>query len=117
MDNTSDAAKPISAAAQSALDLKADLVGGKVPISQLPSIVISDFLGVFTNTTAALANSGVQSSQRGDWFTVNTNGGETWIVTTDNPTLLAHITKVATPTDAVLTVTNSDGTLTITPTT
>lgn len=39
VDNTSDLAKPISTATQTALDLKADLVAGKVPESQLPSFV------------------------------------------------------------------------------
>jgi hypothetical protein len=39
VDDTSDADKPISTATQNALDLKADLVGGKVPASQLPSYV------------------------------------------------------------------------------
>ena len=35
-DNTSDAAKPLSAAALAALAAKADLVGGRVPAAQLP---------------------------------------------------------------------------------
>lgn len=39
VDNTADLNKPVSSATQSALDLKADLVGGKVPESQLPSFV------------------------------------------------------------------------------
>ena len=39
VDNTSDLNKPISTATQSALNNKADLVGGKVPTSQLPSYV------------------------------------------------------------------------------
>lgn len=39
VDNTSDLNKPISTATQAALDLKADLVAGKVPASQLPSYV------------------------------------------------------------------------------
>jgi hypothetical protein len=39
VDNTSDANKPISTAAQTALDLKANLVGGKVPADELPSYV------------------------------------------------------------------------------
>ena len=39
VDNTSDADKPISNATQGALNNKADLVGGKVPSSQLPSYV------------------------------------------------------------------------------
>jgi len=37
VDNTSDANKPISTATQTILDLKADLVDGKVPASQLPA--------------------------------------------------------------------------------
>ena len=39
VSNTSDLEKPISTAAQRALDLKADLVEGKVPASQLPGFV------------------------------------------------------------------------------
>jgi hypothetical protein len=38
-DNTSDANKPISAATQTALDAKADLVAGKVQSAQLPAFV------------------------------------------------------------------------------
>lgn len=38
-DNTSDANKPISTAAQTALNAKADLINGFVPQSQLPSYV------------------------------------------------------------------------------
>ncbi|WP_080902963.1 hypothetical protein [Parabacteroides sp. Marseille-P3160] len=39
VDNTSDASKPISTAAQTALNAKANLVDGKVPASELPSYV------------------------------------------------------------------------------
>lgn len=39
VDNTSDLNKPISTATQTALNNKADLVGGLVPSSQLPSFV------------------------------------------------------------------------------
>lgn len=39
VDNTSDANKPISEATQNALSLKADLVGGKIPSTQLPAYV------------------------------------------------------------------------------
>lgn len=38
-DNTSDVNKPVSTATQTALDLKADLVGGTVPANQLPAYV------------------------------------------------------------------------------
>lgn len=39
VDNTSDLNKPISSAAQTALNSKADLVAGKVPSNQLPAFV------------------------------------------------------------------------------
>lgn len=39
VDNTSDSSKPISSATQTALNLKADLVGGLIPSSQLPGYV------------------------------------------------------------------------------
>ena len=39
VDNTADLDKPVSNSTQIALDLKADLVNGKVPESQLPSFV------------------------------------------------------------------------------
>lgn len=42
VDNTSDANKPISTATQTALDKKADLVDGIVPISQLPTSLTPD---------------------------------------------------------------------------
>ena len=48
VDNTSDADKPISTQTQAALDLKADLVGGKVPTSQLPALAITEFGQVST---------------------------------------------------------------------
>lgn len=50
VDNTADTDKPISDAAASALALKADLVAGLVPTSQLPSYV--DDVLEFINTAA-----------------------------------------------------------------
>lgn len=50
VDNTSDANKPISTATQAALDMKADLVDGKVPSSQLPE---SGTLELGTTATTA----------------------------------------------------------------
>ena len=45
VNNTSDLNKPISTATQSALSTKADLVGGKVPTSQLPSAELLENAG------------------------------------------------------------------------
>lgn len=40
VNNTSDVNKPVSTATQTALDLKADLIGGIVPTSQLPDALV-----------------------------------------------------------------------------
>lgn len=82
---------------------------GVIPNSQLPSLAITDYLGGFTDTTSALSNSAVQSSQKGDFFTVNTNGGQTYIVTHNNPTTSSDITILATPTSAVQSVNGYTG--------
>lgn len=81
----------------------------KIPSAYIPALAITEYLGNFADTTAALADAGVQASQKGDWFTVSTSGGQTWIVTTDLPTLLAHITKIASPTDVVTSVNGYTG--------
>jgi len=46
VDNTADADKPVSTAQQAALNAKADLVGGLVPLSQLPPESRQPALGV-----------------------------------------------------------------------
>ena len=74
---------------------------GKLNASVIPSLAVSEYLGDFTDTTAALANAWVQASQRGDWFTVQTSWGLTYIVTTDSPTTVWHITLMSTPTSDV----------------
>ena len=86
--------------------------GGKINSAQIPDIGLSQFLGNFTDTTAALANAWVQASQIGDWFTVDTSGGQSWIVTTSLPTTLADITQLKTPTDAVTSVFSRTGAVT-----
>ena len=64
-DNTSDLNKPISTATQTALDLKADLVGGKVPAAQLPSYV-DDVLEVYERAGTTPTES--------DWFSLTSGG-------------------------------------------
>ena len=62
VDNTSDANKPISTATQSALDNKADLVAGLIPINQIPPaalerlVVVADQAARFALTTATVQN-------------------------------------------------------------
>lgn len=86
---------------------------GRVPVSQLPALAIAEYLGDFADLAAALAGSGVQASQRGDWFTVQTLGGQTYIVVADAPTTSSHVKLLATPTDAVSSVNGHTGVVTL----
>ena len=97
-------------AANGVVPLGAD---SKIISAYLPDLSISEFLGNFTNTTVALSDAGVQASQRGDFFTVDTNGGESYIVTTDSPTLTSHITQLKTPTSGVSSVNGYTGAVTL----
>ena len=106
VDNTSDINKPISTATQSALDLKADLVGGVVPNSQLPSLAITEYLGTVASEAALLALTG----QRGDWA-IRTDTGSTWVITTDGGSTITDWTELATPADAVSSVNGFTGTV------
>ena len=71
VDNTSDANKPVSTATQTALNTKADLVGGLVPTSQLPVIALTDVV-VVASQSAMLALTALQV-QPGD-VVVRTDG-------------------------------------------
>jgi len=85
----------------------------KLPASIIPDLFVSDYLGNFTDTTAALANAGVQASQRGDRFTVNTSWGLTYVVINDNPTTLADVVQIKTPTGDVASVNGQTGVVTL----
>lgn len=104
VNNTSDVNKPISTATQSALNAKADLVGGVVPTSQIPSVAISEFLGTVASQAAMLALVG----EKGDW-TIRSDTGATWIITGTNPALLAHWTAISYPTSPVTSVNTQTG--------
>jgi len=56
VDNTSDLSKPISTATQAALNNKADLVAGKVPIGQIPDAVLGQvsFQGLWDASSLVL---------------------------------------------------------------
>lgn len=91
-DNTSDANKPVSSATQTALNAKADLVTGKVPSSQLPSISLVEFLGAAANQTAMLALRG----DAGD-FCFRSDQGLAYFITSGNGSQISHWQAVATP--------------------
>jgi hypothetical protein len=61
VNNTSDSAKPISTAAQLALQNKADLVGGVIPDAQLPPLALQDTFVVASQSAMLAAN-----AQKGD---------------------------------------------------
>ena len=67
VDNTSDIDKPISTETQNALNNKADLVGGKVPLIQLPEIIDELYRSWFSYTP----------NNAGSWLVVNTGNSLT----------------------------------------
>ncbi len=89
------------------LALKADLVGGVIPTSQLPSLAVTDFLGTAANQAAMLALSG----QRGDWSIrtdAGANGG-TWVLIADGGSSLAHWQRLGYPIAPVSSVNSQTG--------
>jgi hypothetical protein len=108
VDNTSDAAKPLSTATTNALAAKADLVGGLIPSSQIPATSIVDTVVVGSEAEMlALTSSQVQ---KGD-IAVRTDGAGTFILKTSNPTAIANWQRLNAPTDAVTSVNGQLGTV------
>lgn len=89
---------------QTALDGKADLVGGVLPTSQLPALAVTEYLGTVADQAAMLASSG----QKGDWVT-RADTGSTWIITGDDPTQLAGWTELSYPAAPVTSVNSQTG--------
>lgn len=83
VDNTADTAKPVSTATQTALDGKADLVGGFVPTAQLPALAITDVFTV-ASQSAMLA----LTAEKGD-VALRTDTAKTYILSTNSPSTLA----------------------------
>jgi hypothetical protein len=67
---------------------------GLVPTAQLPPLAITEFLGVVANQAAMLALSG----ERGDWC-IRSDLSTVWILTTDDPSILANWQEMAYPVD------------------
>ncbi len=89
-----------------ALDAKADLVGGVIPSAQIPAIAISEFLGEVGSQAAMLALVG----QRGDWA-IRTDSGTTWIVVAEPTTSLANWKQIPSPGAPVTSVNTQTGTV------
>ena len=93
------------------VDQKADLVGGKIPTVQLPSLAVVEFHGEVANQTGMLTVPG----QAGDWV-IRTDTQTVWIVTGDNPAELTSWTELEYPSGssgAVTTVNGQTGSVTL----
>ncbi len=111
IDNTSDLDKPISTAAQTALNAKADLVGGVIPASQLPALALTNVVTVASQPAMlSLATSQVQP---GD-IAVRTDGAGTFILVASDPSVLASWTALTSPTDTVTSVNGQVGMVSLT---
>lgn len=110
VDNTSDANKPISDATQTALDAKADLVGGKIPTSQIPAIALTDVY-VVADETEQLA----LTAQEGD-IAVRTDENKSYAHNGGSAGDMTDWTELLTPTDSVLSVNGQTGAVTLTTT-
>lgn len=104
VNNTSDLNKPISTATATALSNKADLIGGKLASSQIPSIAISDFLGVIGSEIAMLALTG----ERGDWC-IRTDESLTYILIDEDASVLGNWVALTGGGGAVLSVNSQTG--------
>lgn len=87
--------------------LKADLVDGKVPVAQIPSVTISDFLGEVASEAAMVALVG----QRGDWA-IRTDLFASFILIADDPTQITSWKRLPTPADLVSSVNGRTGVVT-----
>jgi len=108
VDNTSDANKPVSTATQAILNVKADLVGGVIPDSQIPAIAVTDYLGAVANQTAMLALTG----QKGDWC-IRSDDGAVYVITGSSPSQLSSWTALSYPEGAVTSVAGRTGAVTL----
>lgn len=91
------------------LSTKADLVGGKLATSQVPSIAISEYLGAVASESAMLALSG----EVGDWC-VRSDVQYAYVITGPNPAILTSWTRIVTPASPVSSVNGQIGAVVLT---
>lgn len=106
VNNTSDLNKPISTATQTALDAKADLVGGVVPTAQLPSLAFNTAVTVASQAAMLALTSG--QVQPGD-LAIRSDGAGTFILTASDPSVLSNWTLLDSPTAPVTSVNSQTG--------
>lgn len=89
---------------------KADLVGGKVPTSQIPSLAITEFLGTVSSESALLALSG----QKGDWA-IRSDLGRNYVLIVDGGSTLSDWVQLASPAAPVDSVNGQTGVVSLGP--
>lgn len=89
---------------------KADLIGGKVPTSQIPALGITEFLGSVGSEAALLGLSG----QRGDWA-IRTDNGKNYVLTSDGGSSLSDWTQLVVPNVPVDSVNGQTGVVVLGP--
>jgi len=80
----------------------------KLPVSTIPAIAITDYLGAVANQSAMLALTG----QKGDWCT-RTDEGKTYVITGPDPSLIAGWSALSYPAAPVISVAGKTGTVTL----
>ena len=106
VDNTTDDGKPISALTATALAAKADLVAGKIPTSQMPTLSLTTAVPV-TNQASMLALTALQV-QPGD-VAIRTDGTGTWMLNAIDPSLIGSWTQLTSASDSVTSVNGQTG--------
>ena len=96
------------AALSSGLAGKADLVGGLVPTSQIPSIAIVEYLGSAANQAAMLALRG----QGGDWC-IRTDTATEWVIVANNGATLSDWVQLPTGIAPVSSINGQTGSVTL----
>ncbi len=87
-----------------ALANKADLVGGVIPTSQIPTIAITEFLGAVANQAAMLLLTG----ERGDWC-IRQDESMAFVLIAEDATLIANWVAIPHPQSPVLSVNGQTG--------
>lgn len=114
VDNTSDLNKPISTAAAAALANKADLVGGLVPVSQLPALSLTTAVAVASRSAMLALNTG--QVQPGDIAVITATADKgSYILTANDPSVFSNWVKLVAPDDTVQSVNGQTGTIVLGP--
>ena len=121
VDNTTDAAKPVSTATQAALDLKLDAskVGvasgvaslnalGKIPTDQIPAISFSSVKVLSSDADMLALSSAVVGS-----VVIRTDLNKNYVLAAANPSVLSNWIQLLTPAPPVQTVNGYTGNVTI----